>query len=292
MEFRLLRSFIVLAEELHFGRAAARLCIVQPALSMQIRALENELGVVLFDRDRHRVQLSAAGRVFLPEAQATLEQARRAVQLVKAAEAGEVGTIRLGFVSSVLPVYLPALVRDLHACHPRIELELKDMSTPDQLAALKANVIDFGFVRLPIDDKRVTTQAVLEESFVVVLPAGHALCALVEVTPFDLAVHPAYFLARRFAPGFYDEFMLMMKRSGAPLTILQELGEFTTMVALVAAGMGIGIVPELAMVAKPAGVDVRPLRLPGCVSRVGVAWTEQETPIKRVFSRFIGRGSR
>lgn len=288
MELRLLRSFVALAEELHFGRAAGRLNIVQPALSMQIRALEDELGAVLFDRDRHRVELSAAGRVFLPEALATLEQAQRAVQLVRAAEAGEVGTIRLGFVSSVLPAYLPALIRDLRARHPRIELELKDMPTPDQLAALKANVIDFGFVRLPIEDKRVTTRTVLEEELIVVLPAGHALCALSEVAPADLAAHPAFFLARRFAPGFYDEFVLAMKRSGAPLAILQELGEFTTMVALIAAGMGIGIVPKLAMVARPDNVEIRPLRLPYCLSRVGLAWADLDTPIKRTFFTFAG----
>lgn len=291
MELRLLRSFAVLAEELHFGRAAARLSIVQPALSMQIRALEDELGVVLFDRDRHRVELTASGRVFLPEALATLEQAQRAVQLVRAAEAGEVGTIRLGFVSSVLPAYLPKLIRDLHARHPRIDLELKDMSTPDQLAALKTNVIDFGFVRLPVEDKRVMTRTVLEEPFIVVLPAGHPLCVLPQVAPGDLGTHPAFFLARRFALGFYDEFMLAMKRSGAPLTVLRELGEFTTMVALVAAGMGVGVVPRLALSATPDNVEIRPLRLPGCVSRVGVAWTDLDTPLKRTVASFFS-GSR
>ena len=288
MELRLLRSFAVLAEELHFGRAAERLCIVQPALSMQIRALEESLGVVLFDRDRHRVELSQAGRIFLPEALATLDQARRAVQVVQAAEHGEAGTIRLGFVSSVLPAHLPALIRALHAKHPLIRLELKDMSTPDQLAALKANTIDFGFVRLPIDDPRVSTRVVLKEAFVVVLPKAHPLCRLAEIAPADLADQPAYFLARRFAPSFHDDFMQAMKRSGTPLTILQELGEFTTMVALVVAGMGIGILPELTMVARPDGVEVRPLRLPGCLSRIGLAWTDLATPIKRTFFKCAG----
>ena len=150
MELRLLRSFAVLAEELHFGRAAERLCIVQPALSMQIRALEESLGVVLFDRDRHRVELSQAGRIFLPEALTTLDQARRAVQVVQAAEHGEAGTIRLGFVSSVLPAHLPALIRALHAKHPLIRLELKDMSTPDPLAALQANAKTLQATRVQI----------------------------------------------------------------------------------------------------------------------------------------------
>lgn len=286
MELRLLRSFVVLAEELHFGRAAERLAIVQPALSMQIRALEDELGVTLFDRDRHRVELSAAGRIFLPEAQATLEQARRAVQRVKSAEAGEIGVLRLGFVSSVLPAYLPALIRELHAQHPLIELELKDMPTPDQLAALKDGTIDFGFVRLPIDERRVSTRTVVEEPFLVVLPAGHPLCRLDAIAPADLAGTPAFFLARRFAPGFHDEFLLAMRRCGTPLAIAQELGEFTTMVALIAAGMGIGIVPQLALAARPDNVEVRELALPDCRSRVALAWMDLETPVKRKFFAF------
>lgn len=288
MELRLLRSFIVLAEELHFGRAAERLHIVQPALSMQIRALENELGAALFDRDRHRVELSSAGRLFLPEAQATLAQAARAAQVVKSATAGEIGVVRLGFVSSVLPDLLPTLIRGLHARFPQIELELKDMATPDQLAALKSNRIDFGFVRLPVDDKRVMTRTVLEEPFLVALPAGHPLCCLSEITPADLAGHPAFVLARRFAPGLYDELLLAMSRSGETLAIRQELGEFTTMVALIAAGMGIGIVPALAMVAKPDNVEMRPLNLSACRSRVGLAWVDLQTPIKQTFFGFVG----
>ena len=283
MELKLLRSFIVLAEELHFGRAAERLCIVQPALSMQIKALEEELGVTLFDRDRHRVELSDAGLIFLPEARAALTQVNRAVKLVKAVEAGEVGVIRVSFVSSVLPHYLPSLIRRLHAHYPHIELELKDMATPDQLVALKTNKVDFGFVRLPIDDRRITTRTVLEEPFIVVRPVGHPLCERSAIAPADLAGHPAFFLARRFAPGFYDEFLAQMSRCGANLSILQELGEFTTMVALVAAGMGIGVVPKLAMTAKPENVELRPLDMPGCLSRIGLAWTDLETPIKQTF---------
>lgn len=283
MELKPLRSFVVLSEELHFGRAAERLCIVQPALSMQIKALEDELGVVLFDRDRHKVELSAAGKIFLPEAQATLAQAQRAMQRVKSADSGEIGSIRLGFVSSLLPSYLPRLIRELHASYPLIELELKDMPTPDQLAALRENKIDFGFIRLPTENKLVSTQQVLEESFIVVLPENHPLCAYATLCPQDLADYPAFILARRFAPGFYDEFLLALKRSGLSLQILQELGEFTTMIALIAAGMGIGIMPRLAMAAKPDHVAVRELRLPDHKSRVGMAWIALDTALKRTF---------
>ncbi|MDR3411869.1 MAG: LysR family transcriptional regulator [Formivibrio sp.] len=283
MELKTLRSFVVLAEELHFGRAAGRLCIVQPALSMQIKVLEEELGVALFDRDRHKVELSAAGKIFLPEAQATLAQAQRAMQRVKSADNGEIGLIRLGFVSSLLPYYLPRLIRELHAQYPLIELELKDMPSPDQLAALKENKLDFGFIRLPIENKLVSTHPVLEESFIVVLPENHPLCANEVIMPLDLVDYPTFILARRFAPGFYDEFLQALKRNGLTLQILQELGEFTTMIALIAAGMGIGIIPRLAMAAKPDHVAVRELCLPDHHSRVGMAWVALDSAIKRTF---------
>jgi DNA-binding transcriptional LysR family regulator len=282
MELKWLRAFTVLAETLHFGRAAERLCIVQPALSMQIKALEEELGVQLFLRDRHKVELSAEGRIFLPEALATLDQAQRAVERVKLAGRGEIGLIRIGFVSSLLPQYLPRLVHRLHRLYPRIKLELKDMPSPDQIAALKENRIDFGFIRLPYEDKVVERQTVLEESFVVALPATHPLTALPSITPRDLIGHPCYVLARRFAPGFYDELLLALKGGGLSLEINQEMGEFTTMIALIDAGMGIGLLPRLAMPAKPANVEVRDL----CIdhrSCVGMAWTKLDTAIKRTF---------
>lgn len=283
MELKLLRSFVVLSEELHFGRAAERLCIVQPALSMQIKTLESELGVSLFDRDRHKVELSMAGRIFLPEARATLAQAQRAVQRVQSADSGEIGQIRLGFVSSLLPNYLPRLIRTLHARYPLIELDMKDMPSPDQLLALRENRIDFGFVRLPIEDRWVETAQVLDEPFIVAMPQYHPLENLHAITPRDLVDYPAFVLARRFAPGFYDGLIVALKQSGLNLQVIQELGEFTTMLALISAGMGIGILPGLALTTPPAGVTVRELLLPGHRSCIGLAWSGQETAIKRTF---------
>ena len=125
MELKHLRAFVVLAQQLHFGRAAAQLSIVQPALSMQIKLLESGLGVRLLDRNRHSVTLTEAGRAFLPEAQATLHQAARAADAARASHRGEIGRVRLGFVSSVLPQLLPQLIRAVHLRYPRIELELR-----------------------------------------------------------------------------------------------------------------------------------------------------------------------
>ena len=177
VEIKHLRSFVTLAEELHFGRAAQRLSIVQPALSMQIKMLEEELGVRLFERNRHSVALTEVGTLFLPEARATLYQSAHAADVARACGRGEIGRVRFGFVSSVLPQLLPRLIRSLHARFPRIELELKDMPGPDQAVALKNGQLDFGLMRLPATIPGIQTREVLQESFIVALPGDHPLVA-------------------------------------------------------------------------------------------------------------------
>ncbi|KVL18969.1 LysR family transcriptional regulator [Burkholderia ubonensis] len=283
MELKQLRAFVTLAEELHFGRAAQRLFIVQSALSMQIKALEAALDARLFERDRHKVELSDTGRLFLPEARATLQQAARAEQIVRLASCGEIGTLRIAFVSSVLPVLLPALLREMRARYPLITLELKDMPTPDQVAALRDRRIDFGMIRLPAAYAGIDTRVVLEEGFIVALPLEHPLAARDAIAPADLRGHPAFVLARRYAPGFHDDMLLALSRAGTTLEIAQEFGEFTTMLALVAAGMGIGLIPAEAASALPPNVLARPLDLGGHRTGVGLAWTDLGSPVKRAF---------
>lgn len=292
MELRVLRSFVALAEDLHFGRASKRLGIVQPALSMQIKALEQELGVKLFIRDRHHVELSPAGLQFLPGARATIEQAQRAVAQAQAGERGEIGRLRIGFVSSVLPWYLPTLIREMRERHPKIELDLKDMPTPDQLRSLGEKQIDFGFVRLPIDDRDHEFVEIFTEPFVVALPEGHPLADLGVVAPPLLRGRPCFLLARRFAPGFSDDLLLALSRNGLNPDIADELGEFTTMSALVGAGMGIGILPKLAISAPPPGVVVRPLDLSGHSSRIGLVWSDLSPAINRTFHRVAVEAAR
>ena len=277
MELKHLRAFVVLAQELHFGRAAAQLSIVQPALSMQIKVLEAGLGVRLLDRNRHSVTLTEAGRVFLPEAQATLHQAARAADVARASNRGEMGRVRLGFVSSVLPQLLPELIRAVHQRYPRIELELKDMPGPDQAVALKNGLLDFGLMRLPAAYPGVQTRAVLHESFCVALPVDHPLAAQQPIQPADLLKVPVYILARRYAPGFYDEFTQAL---GVPLEIAAELGEFTTMLALVCAGLGVGVLPQQAARALPANCVSRHLELGGFQASTGLAWTELDSAVK------------
>lgn len=285
VEIKHLRSFVTLAEELHFGRAAQRLSIVQPALSMQIKMLEEELGVRLFERNRHSVALTEVGTLFLPEARATLYQSAHAADVARACGRGEIGRVRFGFVSSVLPQLLPRLIRSLHARFPRIELELKDMPGPDQAVALKNGQLDFGLMRLPATIPGIQTREVLQESFIVALPGDHPLVACTSLHPTDLSQLPVFILARRYAPGFYDEVMQALTHRGAHLQNTTELGEFTTMLALVSAGLGVGLLPANAGRALPANVISRPLELQGYRATTGLAWTELNSAVKStVFS--------
>lgn len=280
MELKHLRAFVVLAEELHFGRAAQRLSVVQPALSMQIKGLEQELGVRLLERNRHSVSLTEAGRVFLPQARATLHQAAHAADVARACGRGEIGRVRLGFVSSVLPQLLPTLIRSVHERFPRIELELKDLPGPDQARALQDGQLDFGLMRLPVAYTGIHTRCVLQESFVLALPNGHALAARHSVRPEDLQQVPILVLGRRYAPGFYDELMRALSEQGLTPLIASELGEFTTMLALVAAGLGVGLLPAHAALAVPPSVVARPLELGQHRAVTGLAWTGLDTAVK------------
>jgi DNA-binding transcriptional LysR family regulator len=287
MELKHLRAFAALAEELHFGRAAARLHIVQPALSAQIRALEDDVGAQLFERDRHRVELTEEGALFLPEVLATLRQAGRVREVLQQAAAGEVGVLRLAFVSSTLAHLLPVLVRTLEERYPRIELELKDMPSLPQARALLDNALDFGLVRLPLNVPGVHTRLLFEESLVVALPQDHALCAKRRIQPLDLAGCPVMVLARKFAPGLYDQMLAGFHRRKITLTIAREMGEFTTQLALVAAGLGVSILPSGAASALPAGVVTRPLALAMSGAGIGVAWTGLENPRKRALMQVL-----
>ncbi|MCY1534352.1 HTH-type transcriptional regulator CatM [compost metagenome] len=242
--------------------------------------LEEELGVRLFDRNRHSVALTEVGRIFLPEARATLHQSAHAADVARASGRGEIGCVRLGFVSSVLPELLPTLIRSLHERFPRIELELKDMPGPDQAAALKNGQLDFGLMRLPAIIPGIQTREVLQEAFVVALPSNHPLVTCDTLHPAALAQFPVFILARRYAPGFYDQLMQELNRYGTQLEIASELGEFTTMLALVSAGLGIGLLPANAARALPTNVISKPLELGNYRALTGLAWVDLDNALK------------
>ena len=191
MELRALRYFAALAEELHFGRAARRLSITQPPLSQAIAKLERELGVRLFERTRRRVALTLAGATFLEEARATLARAAQAVELAQRAHRGEVGRLAVGYLAATAFTLLPLVLRDFSRGFPGVKLELRELTIPQQHAALLRGDIDVAILRPPVSEAELASEIILAEPFVLALPARHPLRSLHRVPAKRLAGEPA-----------------------------------------------------------------------------------------------------
>ncbi|MGA9859005.1 MAG: LysR substrate-binding domain-containing protein [Solirubrobacteraceae bacterium] len=284
MELRQLRYFVAVAEELHFRRAAARLHISQPPLSQQIAALEEELGCRLLERTRRHVALTAAGEVFLRDARATLAELDVAVSTARAIDAGLAGVLRVGFVGSALLSTVPDAVQRFRRARPGVEVELRERSTVEALRALSTGAIDVGLVRPPIEsDASLHTEVVRRERTIAALPAGHPLTALRRVPLRRLAGEPLVLFPRRQAPGFHDLLVGRLAATGASPRVVQYAPEMLTIIGLVAAGIGVSLVPaSLSHLALP-GVAYRPLSGAPDADLVAVTRAHESSPLAAAF---------
>ena len=240
-----LRYFLAVAEQLHFGRAAAALHISQPPLSRAIRALEQRLGVVLFARSRRRVELTPEGTRLLGEARRMLGQLERTVQEVRGMARGEEGRLRIGFVSLADYGVLPGLLKAFKSARPGIALALREMLSPEQAAALAAGELDFGLLLPPVSDAEPLEHLVVQrERFVVALPSSHRLAAgKGKLAVSALAGEPFVMVPRDIAPGLYDIVTGLAARAGISFNVAQEAIQMQTVVSLVSSGLGVAIVP-------------------------------------------------
>jgi len=271
MELRHLASFVAVAEQLSFVRAAQKLHLSQPALTAQIQKLEEEMGVQLLFRNRRTVKLTDAGRVFLTEARATLARAQQAVERVQKADRGEIGRLRIGFVSSAALAIVPAIAVAFRKQFPQVALDLMNLRTSSQLKSLASKTIDVGFLRLPVSHDQLNITVIHREPFVVVLPSEHALAKKKQVRLRELQNERFVAYGRRWAPGFYDSVVQMCTSQGFSPNITQETGEMYTAIALVAAGAGIAILPKTVVLAQSRGVVIRPLPISAGVSEIAIA---------------------
>lgn len=243
MELRHLRYFVTLAEELHFRRAAERLHIAQPPLSQQIRQLEIELGFSLFHRTKRKVQLTQAGLVFLEEAQQILRQLEQAIQIGRQTSRGEIGQLAIGFVSSAAYNVLPKILRTFRTCLPGVVLELRELTTFQQVQWLREGRIDVGFIRPPIEETGFHTETIFREPLVVALPETHPLATKLNLSLASLCSEPFILFSRINAPGLYDTIISLCQQAGFSPMVVQEAIQMQTIVSLVAAEMGVAIVP-------------------------------------------------
>lgn len=272
VEIRHLRYFVAVAEELHFGRAAARLNMAQPPLSQQIRRLEELLGVPLFHRTKRRVELTDAGRAFLGAARETLRQAANAVDRAQRAHRGEIGHLALGFVASAAVAGLPELVRRFRARFPDVGLTLVEQTTAQQVEALLAGRIRAGLVRPPVAIRELELRLVAREPMVVALPSGHPLAQSGDVPLAALADQPFVLFPREQGPGLHDLIVAACAANGFSPAVVQEATQMQTIVGLVAAGMGLALVPGSLGRTRQPGAVFRPLRSPAPTVDLSVAW--------------------
>lgn len=259
MEFRHLRYFLVLAEELHFGRAARRLSISQPPLSLNIQQLEASVGARLFTRNSKEVRLTDAGKAFVPRARAVLEQASEAARHARDVDQGVAGRLHVGFVGAMLYRGLPQMLRKFQAQHPALRVVLKELNSQDQLVELAHDQLDVGFVhstRLPTEMQH---QLFASEPFVCCLPADHHL-ARKRILPLKLLQGERFVMfARSASPDYYERILAICTDAGLYPEVRHEVRHWLSVVSLVSQGLGVALVPAALRHSALGGVAFVPL---------------------------------
>jgi DNA-binding transcriptional LysR family regulator len=252
MELRHLRYFTALAETLNFRRAAENLRLAQPSLSTQVKALEDELGVRLFERTTRAVSLTHAGRVFLDEARAVLAAAAQAEQRARQAEHGLVGTLRLGVIAPAANAWLAGVLRKFRQQFPGVQLSLFDLTSPEQLQRLRARELDAGLLRPPVSFPELEYQFVEESTQVLAVPAGHRLATKRVLTWPDFNGEPLVMVHPSKQHGYYDAFLAACAVAGAKPYPGQYANDIQTKLWLISAGFGIApTTATLARVKRP-----------------------------------------
>jgi DNA-binding transcriptional LysR family regulator len=272
MEFRHLRYFLVLAEELHFGRAARRLAISQPPLSLNIQQLEASVGARLFERDSRGVRLTAAGRAFRESATALLAQAESARLLARDIEAGAIGRLRVGFVGSMLYRGLPEHLQAFRERYPGMQVALTELNSQEQIDSLLHGELDAGFIHTGRVPDELTARLIHREPFVCCVPMAHPLAALPKVPLADLRDEPFVLFSRKASPDYYSRIVDLCASHGFYPRVLHEVRHWLSVVSLVSQGMGIALVPAAMARSGLAGATFVPLAEAQTQSEVYCVW--------------------
>jgi DNA-binding transcriptional LysR family regulator len=290
MDYRQLRYFIAVAEELSFSRAARRLNISQPPLSIQIKAIEVEVGTALFSRNRRRVELTPAGEVLLENARRAVKQLEQTTEAVRRAGRGEAGTIRLAFTSSVpMREAFARMLRTFRGRHPDVQIELQHMGTGCQFAALSNDQIDFGILRPPTalqQNRNIKLMPLWRDRSRLFLPSNHPLAkSTAPVEMAELVDQPFVGVEPRVNCGMHEHLMTLCGVAGFSPRIEQEARELNTVLSLVSAGLGIAVLPECYVCMAMPGVASRPIAGMDAESWLMIAMRDRAMP--SLLQRFV-----
>jgi DNA-binding transcriptional LysR family regulator len=280
VEIRLLRAFVAVAEERHFGRAAQALHVAQPALSQQIRRLEAELGVPLFERTTRRVELTPAAGLLLDRARRILQAVDAAQADTRRAAAGEIGRLSIGFTGSATYALLPSVAKALRAGLPGVELELHgELLTPGQVERLLEGTLDLGVLRPPVYQRQLVVEVVRREPLILVLPAGHPLVARESIPVEELADEPFVSYPSHFRSVLHDAVETACAEHGFLPKVVLEVSETSTLVSFVAAGLGVSLVPASVSQMTVAGAVYRELSGSPPEVELAIAWRREDDDV-------------
>ena len=285
MEIRQIKSFLSVAETLHFGKSSQLLHLSQPALSLQIKALEDELGVKLLDRDRQGTKITQAGLAFKAAAVKIMEELEVACRQTQWTAAGKLGLIRLGFISAAGQEIVPTLIRSFRKQYPHVEFSLRNILTSEQPELIKNGMLDVGFLRLPIDTpESISVTLVHREPLVAIFPEGHPVASKDGIRLRDLRGEKIVTYERAFAPGYHDLVMGILSRAGVIPEVTQTASEMATIVSLVDSGMGVALVPMSATKHRIARIATCPILDKIPTSEIGMITAKNtDVPVVRRF---------
>ena len=286
VELRHLRYFVAVAEELHFGRAAARLHLSQPPLSQQIRRLEEMLGYALFVRTSRSVMLTDAGEAYLERARRTLRNVQRDIEETRSIGQGEVGSLHIGFVGSAMLTTLPVIFRTYREAYPGVRLHLHESFTSQVAEGLQNGTLDAGILRDgdALATLRVTT--LFSEPYVAVLPVTHAFAGQKSIAPGALRDEPFVYYPRSAGARAFEKPLTLFEEHGFRPQIVQEASHWLTILRLVGAGLGVSVAPACVDRIASAEVVCLPLRGAKVVSNIELAQIAGDSrPIVKHFAQ-------
>ena len=285
LEFTELRSFLVLTDHMHFGRASEALHLTQPALTKQIQRLEEKVGGPLLIRAYRQVSLTAAGEVLRLRARSLLREADMVEEVARLAVNGKAGLLKIGFGIASLGAGLPDILTRFRQQNPQVQVVMRDMSTPNQIEALLRGDLTVGFVRLPVDDPGLVTVPILEERLVAAVPRGipyrNGLACLRE--------QPFVVVSRAGSASYFDHLVQTCRAAGFTPRIVQEVNELFTVLTLVATGVGVSLVPRSSSQMRISQVRLLETGLSEAKWTIGLAWRKEDStdPLVRNFVQMV-----
>lgn len=281
-----MQRFVTVAEELNFTRAAARLHIAQPSLSVQIRRLETEVGVELLSRKARTIKLSEPGRIFLQQARKTLLEAKRGIMFARGAAQGEIGNLMVGYNTIaefyVFPTIFPAFRRRWVNVH----LEFQHLKAVQQLDALRRDELDLGFVWAPIPPGDFDSHELMRESNVVLVPADHRLAAKSDVSIKDLTNEPLVLPSRTLEAEAHRQLQQLFSNAGAVMNVAYEQNSLLSIINFVGMGAGCSVLPSYVCGIRRPGVVIKPLRGPNPARSLMIVKKKGRGDVADLFYRF------